>query len=240
MTPRATQIRKTRGEFSEFHGVAQIDSPICRTRGSGLWRRGPLPCNRHPAHARATPFQWPSGTHCGSRRSSRRRALARLWRAAGTRNFLAIVNDSHHHAAERGCAPHVRSAGSFLESTGGLLLDSAEVGAIKTAEEFGRRLYVEAWRRGWSRSENKVVTGDGAEWIWNLAVQHFPGAVQIVAPPVGSVVIDISLSVSRRPHDPSAPIFMIAGWPSGHGGLSAADTGFSFGSQEKGRRALGG
>ena len=22
--------------------------------------------------------------------------------------------------------------------------------------------------------------GDGAEWIWNLAEQHFPGAVQIV------------------------------------------------------------
>ena len=22
--------------------------------------------------------------------------------------------------------------------------------------------------------------GDGAEWIWNLADQHFPGAVQIV------------------------------------------------------------
>jgi hypothetical protein len=22
--------------------------------------------------------------------------------------------------------------------------------------------------------------GDGAQWIWNLAEQHFPGAVQIV------------------------------------------------------------
>lgn len=54
------------------------------------------------------------------------------------------------------------------------------VGAIETAEEFGKRLYVEAWKRGWSRAENKVVMGDGAEWIWNLAEQHFPGAVQIV------------------------------------------------------------
>ena len=54
------------------------------------------------------------------------------------------------------------------------------VGAIETAEEFGRRLYVEAWKRGWSRAEKKVVMGDGAEWIWNLAAQHFPGAVQIV------------------------------------------------------------
>ena len=53
-------------------------------------------------------------------------------------------------------------------------------GAIETAEEFGKRLYLEAWKRGWSRAEKKVVMGDGAEWIWNLAEQHFPGAVQIV------------------------------------------------------------
>jgi len=54
------------------------------------------------------------------------------------------------------------------------------VGAIETAEEFGKRIYLEAWRRGWSRAEKKVVMGDGAEWIWNIAEQHFPGAIQIV------------------------------------------------------------
>lgn len=54
------------------------------------------------------------------------------------------------------------------------------VGAIETAEEFGKRIYLEAWNRGWSRAEKKVVMGDGAEWIWNLAELYFPGAVQIV------------------------------------------------------------
>jgi hypothetical protein len=59
--------------------------------------------------------------------------------------------------------------------------DSATyTGAIEGAEEFGKRLYLEAWKRGWSRAQKKVVMGDGAEWIWNLAQQHFPGAVQIV------------------------------------------------------------
>jgi hypothetical protein len=53
-------------------------------------------------------------------------------------------------------------------------------GAIETAEEFGKRIYLEAWNRGWSRAKKKVVMGDGAEWIWNLAEQYFPGAVQIV------------------------------------------------------------
>jgi len=54
------------------------------------------------------------------------------------------------------------------------------VAAIETAEQFGLRLYTEAWRRGWCRAATKVVIGDGAVWIWNLAAQHFPGAIQIV------------------------------------------------------------
>ena len=53
-------------------------------------------------------------------------------------------------------------------------------GAVETAEEFGKRIYLEAWNRGSSRAEKLVVMGDGAEWIWNLADQHFPGAVQII------------------------------------------------------------
>ena len=53
-------------------------------------------------------------------------------------------------------------------------------GAIETAEAFGKRIYLEAWNRGWSRAEKKVVMGDGAEWIWNLAEPYFPGAIQIV------------------------------------------------------------
>jgi hypothetical protein len=53
-------------------------------------------------------------------------------------------------------------------------------GAIETAEEFGKRIYREAWNRGWSRAAKKVVMGDGAEWIWNLAEPYFRGAIQIV------------------------------------------------------------
>ncbi len=53
-------------------------------------------------------------------------------------------------------------------------------GAIETAEQFGKRIYLEAWNRGWGRAAKKVVIGDGAEWIWNLADLHFPGAIQIV------------------------------------------------------------
>lgn len=54
------------------------------------------------------------------------------------------------------------------------------VAAIEPAEQFGRRIYVEAWKRGWDFAAKKVVIADGAEWIWNLADIHFSGAVQIV------------------------------------------------------------
>ncbi len=54
------------------------------------------------------------------------------------------------------------------------------VAAIETAEEFGKRIYAEAVRRGLLRARQVIVLGDGAPWIWALAEEHFPGAVQIV------------------------------------------------------------
>ena len=35
-------------------------------------------------------------------------------------------------------------------------------------------------RRGFERAKRRVILGDGALWIWNLAGEHFPGAIQIV------------------------------------------------------------
>ena len=54
------------------------------------------------------------------------------------------------------------------------------VGRIESVETFGPRLYTEALRRGLNEAERVVLLGDGALWIWNLAEEHFPGAVQIV------------------------------------------------------------
>jgi hypothetical protein len=54
------------------------------------------------------------------------------------------------------------------------------VGAIESAEEFGRRIFTEAIRRGIRCAEMVIVLGDGAPWIWNLVGEHFPAATQIV------------------------------------------------------------
>ncbi len=53
-------------------------------------------------------------------------------------------------------------------------------GAWEGPEQFGKRLYQEAVRRGVDRAGEVVALGDGAPWIWNLASEHFAGAVQIL------------------------------------------------------------
>jgi len=57
---------------------------------------------------------------------------------------------------------------------------SSYVGTFQAAEGFGSLLYAEACRRGLRQAREVVVLGDGAPWIWNLADEHFPGAVQVV------------------------------------------------------------
>ena len=45
---------------------------------------------------------------------------------------------------------------------------------------FARRVLREAARRGFQDAPRRVVLGDGAPWIWKLADEHAPGAIQIV------------------------------------------------------------
>jgi hypothetical protein len=57
---------------------------------------------------------------------------------------------------------------------------SSYVATLQAVEHFGSLVYAEARRRGCAQARQVVVLGDGAQWIWNLANQHFPGATQIV------------------------------------------------------------
>lgn len=59
--------------------------------------------------------------------------------------------------------------------------DSMRYVARRTAKGgFDWLLYLLAEQCGISQAQQVVVVGDGAPWIWNLAAEHFPGAVQIV------------------------------------------------------------
>lgn len=46
--------------------------------------------------------------------------------------------------------------------------------------DFARRVEREASRRRFDLASRRVVLGDGAAWIWNIADTLFPGAIQIV------------------------------------------------------------
>jgi hypothetical protein len=72
----------------------------------------------------------------------------------------------------------VRDAGSVTYSAA---LESAAARDTDAApSEFAQRVDREARRRGFDQARHRVVLGDGAPWIWNLADEQCPGALQIV------------------------------------------------------------
>ena len=52
--------------------------------------------------------------------------------------------------------------------------------AQEKAEGFGERVYAQAVQCGANQAGERIVIGDGADWIWNLAAEHWPEATQIV------------------------------------------------------------
>lgn len=54
------------------------------------------------------------------------------------------------------------------------------VAAVEEAAAFGPRCAEEAARLELTDPEKLSVLGDGAEWIWNLAGQHFEGSMQLL------------------------------------------------------------
>jgi hypothetical protein len=56
----------------------------------------------------------------------------------------------------------------------------ALVAAVQGREQFGPRVEAEALRLGVPLAEGLSVLGDGADWIWNLAEEHFHGATQVL------------------------------------------------------------
>ncbi len=72
----------------------------------------------------------------------------------------------------------VRDEGSVSYSAA--IESAANRDTDSTASEFARRVERESQRRGFERAQRRVVLGDGALWVWNLADEHFPGAIQIV------------------------------------------------------------
>ena len=72
----------------------------------------------------------------------------------------------------------MRDAGSVTYSAA--IESAAQRDTDAAPSECAARVEREVVRRGVARAARRVVLGDGALWIWNLATEHFPDAVQIV------------------------------------------------------------
>ena len=72
----------------------------------------------------------------------------------------------------------VRDQGSITYSAA--IESAASRDTDKEPSEFARRAIREAGRRRFEQAARRVVLGDGAEWIWNIAAEQFPQAIQIV------------------------------------------------------------
>ncbi len=72
----------------------------------------------------------------------------------------------------------VRDPGSITYSAA--IESAASRDTDEELSEFAQRVEREARRRGFDRASRRIVLGDGAIWIWNIADELFPGAIQIV------------------------------------------------------------
>jgi hypothetical protein len=71
----------------------------------------------------------------------------------------------------------IRDEGSVTYSAA---LESASALDTAARSPFAQRVWREARRRRFCQAPRRVVLGDGAPWIWNIADEQFPDATQIV------------------------------------------------------------
>ncbi len=91
-------------------------------------------------------------------------------RSAKTREVKLVTVWSAEERDEEGTP--VRDAGSISYSAA--IESAAQKDTDATSSQFAARVEREATRRGFDRAARRVVLGDGAKWIWNLADEHFP------------------------------------------------------------------
>jgi hypothetical protein len=72
----------------------------------------------------------------------------------------------------------VRDEGSVTYSAA--IESAASADTDPQGSEFAQRVWREAQRRRFEPASHRVVLGDGAPWIWSLAQELFPGAIEIV------------------------------------------------------------
>lgn len=155
----AKQVERTaealgREIASDERMVVEASMPSAPTMYLGMDGTG-VPVRRSEVEGR-------QGKQAGGSAKTREVKLVTVWTAQGHDKEGVPVRD-----------PGSVSYSAAIESAA-----SRDTDAL--VSDFGRRVDREARRRGFAQAPRRVVLGDGAPWIWNLAGTLFPGAVQIV------------------------------------------------------------
>lgn len=96
--------------------------------------------------------------------------------SAKTREVKLVTTWSAEGRDEEGIP--VRDEGSITYSAA--IESAASRDTDEAPSEFAQRVAREARRRRFDQAPRRVAMGDGAPWIWNVADDRFPGALQIV------------------------------------------------------------
>ncbi len=150
---------------SGMHGLTQRLGRRAEARTQERLARAPVekePQRAAPALAVLMLDGWPvrqRGPGWGKRRTSKPRVEWHEWKTG--------VYFRHDQSG--------RTAGGR-----GVLAEKWVVGWQGGPGEFGQRLHWEAMRGGLGRAQSKLIVGDGAPWIWNLAPDRWAGATEIL------------------------------------------------------------
>lgn len=98
---------------------------------------------------------------------------------------MLFVRDEGWKELKAGCVFDIALQPEIVKDTGerewfAHAVNTSYLGVLGGPERFGKHLWAEALRRRVPEAHDTLVCGDGAPWIWNLALEHFGDSRQVV------------------------------------------------------------
>jgi hypothetical protein len=98
---------------------------------------------------------------------------------------MIFVRNEGWKELKAGCVFDIALQPEVVKESGGSewfahAVNTSYLGVLGGPERFGQHLWAEALRRRVPEAHDSLVCGDGAPWIWNLALEHFGDSRQVV------------------------------------------------------------
>jgi hypothetical protein len=98
---------------------------------------------------------------------------------------MILMRDEGWKELKVGCVFDIALQPEVVKATGEMewyahAVNTSYLGVLGGPERFGQHVWAEALRRHVPAAHDSLVCGDGAPWIWNLALEHFGDSRQVV------------------------------------------------------------